>query len=303
LVKQIAQMKPEKRLVCCQAIAMRVQIVDGQGLLLDPDHEGQLLFDDDPVGRIHNGLWAINPSVLSELRSPSNLWFLPCPAFLLNPCRLAGDRCVEMPTIPALYIGVQRLDKAIDQWRARFWLCDITRGYDSAGSALQAYWVQQVPSTREPDPVYRFILEPSEQLRDEALLFLRQANDKLRERLATGNTEANSPTKRTRQEQPPAVVPAESSGSKAKMVGGKQGSWAHEAPPPENERWWQTPIEGSLKELAKWADTSEQTFRQRNHRKNIWVVKQHGKKYSVYFRTEDQYNKTCRKRADSHNGT
>ena len=188
--QRIGKLTPVERLGCCGNNKVGVRLVDGRPLLLDPWHEGELLFGDGPIAWIRNGLHAIDRRVLSSPLPPirtSDL--LPCPALTIQPCELPGGRKITNPTIPALYIGLRPVNRVIDDWRATFWFRDIRDGYALAGERLQECWLQRIPSTSEPDPIYRFIREPSERLRDEALTFLRHAHDKRRKRAEPGGSE------------------------------------------------------------------------------------------------------------------
>lgn len=288
MVKRIAAFTPTERLRCCSHIKMNVRIVGGRALLLDPDHEGELLFGDDPVNRIHNGLWALNQGVLSEPRSSSSsLWFLPCPAFVLSPCILPHGPRIDSLTIPALYIGLQGVYRAIYCWQAGFWLNDISRGYAICGKDLQEHWLQQVPGARKPDPVYRFLLKPSERLRQECLVFLRQANDKLRDRLANRDTQANKATKTAQRREPLLVAATDPSGDKAASAGGKRGGWAHDGPPEESG--WFGPCEGPLYKLEDLVGYGTDTIMARNSRGTLWVMRVHSKKFRVWFKTNAEY--------------
>lgn len=177
--QRIGELTAVERLGCCGHSKANVKFSDGRPLLLDPWHEGELLFGDDPIAWIRNGLWALDQRVLRSL-PPTSLGFLPCPALTIRPCELPGGRKITTPTNPALYIGLRPVNQVIDEWRAHFWFQNIRDGYALAGERLQERWLQRVPNTSEPDPVYRFIREPSERLRDEALIFLRHAHDKVR---------------------------------------------------------------------------------------------------------------------------
>lgn len=288
VIKGLAALAPKDRLRCCVHIKTDVRIVGGRALLLDPDHEGELLFGDDPVNRIHNGLWALNPGVLSEPRSStSSLWFLPCPAFVLSPCILPHGPRIDSLTIPALYIGLHSVYRTIHCWQAGFWLNDISRGYAICGKDLQERWLQQVPGARKPDPVYRFLLKPSERLRQECLVFLRQANDKLRDRLANRDKQADKATKTAQKRQPLVVAATDPSGDKAASAGGKRGGWAHDGPP--EEPGWFGPCEGPLYTLEVLLGYGRDTIMVRNSRGTIWVMRVHSKMFRVWFTTKVEY--------------
>jgi hypothetical protein len=186
--QRIAELLSLERLNCCGHSKANVQL-SGRPLLLGPGHEGELLFGDDPIAWIRNGLHAIDARTLSSLDS----WgigigsLLPCPTLRIELRETEGHR-ITSPTIPALYIGLRPVNQVIDEWRATFWLRDIQEGYALAGEQLQAHWRGRVPGTSELDPVYRFIREPSERLRDEALLFLRQAHETLKKQTGAGDS-------------------------------------------------------------------------------------------------------------------
>lgn len=93
-----------------------------------------------------------------------------------------------------LYLGTGSANTEISEWRAAFWFKDIADGYTQSGKQLQAYWLQQVPNTSDPDPVYRFIREPSDRLRNEAQVFLQQVHDKVQKQTgaAGGQTATES---------------------------------------------------------------------------------------------------------------
>jgi hypothetical protein len=190
LAQSVVDLKPIDRLRCCAHNWANVRVVDGRALCLDPNAEGKLLFGDDPVAWIKNGLWAIDWRVLPPQTSFGwgSGWLRPCPAFLIQPCEIPGTRKITTSTIPAINIGTRFTNTVITEWRAGFWLRDIGAGYALSGKKLQAAWLEQVPNASEPDPVCRFIREPSEHLRDEALLFLRQVHDKPKERMGAGGS-------------------------------------------------------------------------------------------------------------------
>jgi hypothetical protein len=230
LVKRIAELTPSERLSCCSTSWLNVRIVDGRALFLNPHNEGELLFGDDPLARIQNGLMGIDARTLASPRSSGRgcYWLLPCPAFEIQPCEIPGIRKVTDVTIPGLYVGtpLTRMNAEIAEWRDCFWRSDIVHGYDQAGKTIQDAWHQQVPSASEPDPVYRFIREPSERLRNEALLFLRHVHE-----IGPGQGGASGSG------QPHVATElSPSSHRTTELAGEEKGRWYHdqdETPPPE----------------------------------------------------------------------
>ncbi len=279
--QRLEELAPRERLSCCGHSKEKVQLVEGRPLLLDPWHEGDLLFGDDPIAWIRNGLHAIDRRVLRSLPPMVPVSdFLPCPALTIQPCELPDGRKITTPTIPALYIGLRPVNQVIDEWRANFWFQDIRDGYARAGERLQERRLQRVPSTSVSDPVYRFIDDPSERLRDEALTFLRHAHDKPKERTGADGDKgaktahANCGAKPTR------------------------GSWAHTTPPPVEQNWWQPPLIGSLTDLAKAIGVSQSVIKIKNQNESLWVLPVHTKKYQVWFRTQYDYNQARSKMPD-----
>jgi hypothetical protein len=260
-VERITRLTPSDRLSCCGHSKASVRIVEGRALFLEQDflcseqdHEDKLLFGSDPIAWIRNGLWALDQRVLPSLLSLIGLSGLrPCPAMIIQPCELPGGRKITAPTIPAVYVGTLGVNKEIDRWRAIFWFREIREGYALAGKELHASWVQRAPGASEPDPVYRFLLKPCEDLRNEALLFLRHAHGKVQGSKDTG------------------------------------GSSVHTDPPPENQGW-RGPIEGQLAELAERIHTTEKTLKTMSMRGTLWLRKVAGQRFQVWFKTNDEYS-------------
>ena len=181
-LERVSALSPEDRLASCLPgnllrsdlpHTIFARLVNGRALLVDPDDD-QLIFGDDFIGWIRNGLWAMR-SDPSALTAHTFGEFVPCSALTLSPCNSAVyDRTVKIPTIPALYVGDRFVNRAVAEWQSWLWFRDVKDGYSRAANELQKYWRWQVPNASEPDPVYRFILEPTARLRDEAILFLRQ---------------------------------------------------------------------------------------------------------------------------------
>jgi hypothetical protein len=282
--QRLKELTSKERLSCCGHSEANVQLVEGRPLLLDPWHEGDLLFGDDPIAWIRNGLHAIDRRVLRSLPPMVPVSdFLPCPALTIQPCELPGGRKITTPTIPALYIGLHPVNQVIDEWRAHFWFRDIQDGYARAGERLQERWLQRVPNTSEPDPVYRFIREPSERLRDEALIFLRHAHDKPKERTGADGDKGAKTARANRGAKP------------------RRGSWAHTTPPPVEQNWWQPPLIGSLKDLAKAIGVSQSVIKKKDRNESLWVLSVHAKKYQVWFKTEHEYKQARSKMPDERN--
>ncbi len=101
-VRCIAELTPGERLSCCIPNKVNARNVGGRMLFLNPHVEGELLFGDDPVAWIRNGLWALDQDPLPLLTSSEEgKAFLPCPALLIQPCEIPGNRKIATPTIPA----------------------------------------------------------------------------------------------------------------------------------------------------------------------------------------------------------
>jgi hypothetical protein len=273
LAQRVTRLKPVDRLRCCATNKANVRNVGGRFLLLNPHNESELLFGDSPVAWIRNGLWAIAPKILPLSSSAGGGWFLSCPALAIQPCEAPGNRKITTRTVPALYIGTRFRNTEIAEWRARFWVRDIADGYALRGKELQAAWLQQVPGAAEPDPVYRFLRAPSKDLRDEALLFLRQAHDKVHERTDVGG---GKPAKVARPS--PAARP-------------KRGSWAHDGSPPKEENWWPLEFDRPAIDLAKAIGVCVPTMKDMNKNKKIWVMCIHGTSYQVWFKTKHECDK------------
>ena len=111
-VERIAQLAPPDRLRCCVPNKANVRLVDERPLLLDPSNENELLFGEDPVAWIRNGLSAIDSKVLRSEYVESGSLF-PCPAFIIDPCNVpnAGMPGKQLDTRdrPPLYARTGRL--------------------------------------------------------------------------------------------------------------------------------------------------------------------------------------------------
>ena len=264
VVQRITEMTPGERGGCCSISRFPVRLVEGRALLYNVRNPDECLYPNDAIGWIQNGLSAIPEAFFSaeqkEVDSSGYQWLLPCPAFEIH---------AQETSRPALYIGRGLVNAMLGAWRTGFWMDDIEAGYTAAKGEIQAAWARQVPGASEPDPVYRFLNNPGEKLRREALLFLRRPRNK-KCRLPTA----------------------------ARNIGGaapKRGSWAHTGPPPVEAKWWPTPLEGSLKDLAKALKTSPDTIKQRHKRDTLWVRCIDAKKYQLFVRSKAEYDKAAAK--------
>lgn len=303
--KRIEELTPEDRLSCCGHSKADVQIVDGRPLLVDSRHEGKLLYGNDPIAWIRNGLHAIDAKVVSSLHSLASDvgWFLACPVLQIVPCTTVEGNTISRPTTPALYLGVRSVNRVIDEWRATFWFRDVQEGYELAAERLHACWLQQVPNTPEPDPAYRFIREPSQRLRDEALTFLRHAHDKAKGQAGVGDTGAGDTTKKMKPVKPAGRSDL-AAGSKyeKKQTRRTRGEWAHKEPPPSEQKWW-GPKDRPLSKLAEQLGICVNTIKKWNADGLLWVMRLHVKLYRTWFKAKPDFDKANREGEDHINET
>jgi len=186
---KVLALTPEERLACClphdilhpQTLAMNVCLINGRALVVDPHVSEEPFFGNDPIGWIRNGLWAITPD---HFPLPPSVFaqFVPCSALTLRPSEdeVFGRKMITT-TVPMLHVGDRFVNRAIQEWREYLWFEDIKDGYSQAGQEIQSEWLRQVPNATEPDPVYRYILDPSSvRLWNEASMFLQHAHRRIR---------------------------------------------------------------------------------------------------------------------------
>lgn len=66
--------------------------------------------------------------------------------------------------------------------------------------------------------------------------------------------------------------------------------------PPKDGKFKSGPLEGPLKKIAEWMDMDHRTIKRLNGRTSWWVKKVHGKKFSVWFSTQEKYATINQKR-------
>jgi hypothetical protein len=108
-------------------------------------------------------------------------------------------------------------------------------------------------------------------------LFLRHAHEKMR---GQGGASGSKTGKRDRTQQ----------GTPQRGTG-----WTHTTPPPVDQRWWQSAVVGSLKDLAKAMGVSQPIIRSRDETGTLWVLPVHTKKYQVWFQTKNEYDQVQKK--------
>lgn len=91
---------------------------------------------------------------------------------------------------------------------------------------------------------------------------------------------------------------AAESDNSAKATKKRRGSWAHKNLPLAEYQWYQTPIEGSLKYLAKALDCSEPTVKRMNEDGMVWVMMVHSKLFHLFLKTQLQYDQVRNKMAE-----
>jgi hypothetical protein len=170
-------MEPVERCDCCDAFgagSVRTEPRLNGARWMSVSREGETLFVESPLGVIANSLFGIEENLPWTV--PFRSWdthdcFKICRAFAFGPFKTPR---LELPNhvIPALYTGNWPVKDAVQTWRCYLWFLDLRNAYVEFGSELANAWLRMAPNAGEPDPIYRFLRSPSEELFNEAALFL-----------------------------------------------------------------------------------------------------------------------------------
>ena len=66
--------------------------------------------------------------------------------------------------------------------------------------------------------------------------------------------------------------------------------------PPKDGKFKCGPVEGPLKKLSEWMGMDHRTIKRLNGQTSWWVKQVHGKKFAVWFSTQDKYAAANQKR-------
>jgi hypothetical protein len=173
-LKKARGLTSSQRRNACVLCSAGVRNCNGRALRVVKDDKGVgTSFRDDPNGWIRNGLFCLDDDVLPLVSNQViGGRFMQCSMleFELDP--VVSQNQVKL--VPWVYSGNGSHQKAIDKWRAGFWLRDIREGYELIRSEVNQRWLRMCPGASVPDPVFRFLVTPNARLRSEAELFMRR---------------------------------------------------------------------------------------------------------------------------------
>jgi len=172
LMAKLAAMTAEERQVCLIGNQVHAVVTDGHAMLLDPETD-EVKFEDNPMARLQNDLWAIGAQLPASTTLPAaglcQILLTAMTSFSAFPL-LAIRQQDGGIMMPAIYTGDGVSSHALACWRAGLWLDDYIAIMAESGFDLRTFWSNH--NTSSDSPAHRFLYEPTTQRREAALAFL-----------------------------------------------------------------------------------------------------------------------------------